>query len=85
MTTQLDPSVREALARGGAATAGAKPRNRRSHEPDADTRALETDLSDLLSTSVRIRDRGGAGELRINYQNLEQLDDLCRRLSRPSG
>ena len=27
-----------------------------------------------------IRDKGGAGELRIRYTTLEQLDDFCRRL-----
>ena len=31
---------------------------------------------------VDIVDRGGAGELRIKYATLEQLDDLCRRLTR---
>jgi hypothetical protein len=32
---------------------------------------------------VQIRDHDGAGEVRIGYATLEQLDDLCRRLSRP--
>jgi ParB family chromosome partitioning protein len=32
--------------------------------------------------SVDITDRGGAGEVRIKYATLEQLDDLCRRLTR---
>ena len=49
---------------------------------DTDTAALEVDLEDVLGMSVDILDRGGAGELRIKYATLEQLDDLCRRLTR---
>ncbi len=54
---------------------------------DADTRALEGDLADMLGLEVEIRDVGGAGEVRIRYATLEQLDDLCRRLTRagPAG
>jgi ParB family chromosome partitioning protein len=64
----------ETLARGRAAS----PRKRK----DADTAALENDLSEVLGLKVEIRDAGGAGELRIRYASLEQLDDLCRRLTR---
>ncbi len=49
-------------------------------EIDADTRALEHRLSVALGTSVTIRHRGEKGELRIKFNKLEQLDDLCRRL-----
>jgi ParB family chromosome partitioning protein len=56
----------------------AAPRKRK----DADTAALENDLSEVLGLVVEIRDAGGAGELRIRYASLEQLDDLCRRLTR---
>ncbi len=48
---------------------------------DADTRALEADLEEVLGLRVEIIDRGGSGELRLAYATLEQLDDLCRRLS----
>ena len=51
---------------------------------DADTAALEDDLSEVLGLPVEIRDAGGAGEIRIRYKTLEQLDDLCRRLTRGS-
>jgi ParB family chromosome partitioning protein len=44
--------------------------------------ALESDLSEVLGLEVEIRDRGGVGELRIKYAMLEQLDDLCRKLTR---
>jgi ParB family transcriptional regulator, chromosome partitioning protein len=49
---------------------------------DADTRALEEDLSDALGLHVEINDRGGAGEVRVRYGSLEQLDELCQRLTR---
>ena len=49
---------------------------------DHDTLALESDLSEVLGLEVEIRDRGGVGELRVKYTTLEQLDDLCRRLTR---
>ena len=49
---------------------------------DTDTAALETDLEDVLGMSVDITDRGGSGEVRIKYATLEQLDELCRRLTR---
>ncbi len=55
----------------------AKPRP----EKDADTRALERALEEALGLSVAISHRAsGAGEVRIAYKTLEQLDTLCRRL-----
>lgn len=48
----------------------------------ADTRALEADLMNALGLKLEIRERGpGAGEIRIQYKKLEQLDEVCRRLS----
>jgi len=83
-------SVREAeaMARKGAAPAGrgggiSSPKSGRNNGPkDADTLALENDLSEALGLDVFIADEGGSGELRIQYATLEQLDDLCRRLTR---
>ncbi len=49
---------------------------------DADTLALESDLAEMLGLKVQIVDRGGVGELRVSYASLEQLDEVCRRLSR---
>ena len=49
---------------------------------DTDTAALEADLEDVLGMNVDIIDRGGSGEVRIKYATLEQLDELCRRLTR---
>ncbi len=50
-------------------------------EKDADTLALERDLSGLLGLAVNIRFHGKGGSLTINYQTLEQLDDVLHRLS----
>jgi ParB family chromosome partitioning protein len=47
---------------------------------DADTRALEKDLSNALGLAVSIDGRDERGEVRIRYKNLEQLDALCVRL-----
>jgi ParB family chromosome partitioning protein len=51
---------------------------------DADTRALEEDLTAALKLEVSIEHRPGqqAGELRIRYATLEELDGLCQMLSR---
>ena len=48
---------------------------------DADTRALERELSVALGLKVVITPRGTAGNLVIRYQNLEQLDDVLQRLT----
>ncbi len=75
-------SVRDAevLARKAAAPApeGPRPGPRKSN----DTLALERDLSEHLGLEVQIQDKDGKGELRIRYADLEQLDEVCRRLTR---
>jgi len=50
---------------------------------DADTRALESDLSANLGMAVVITHAAGheAGTLNISYKSLEELDALCRVLS----
>ena len=81
----LSVRAAEALARKAAGGPGTAPTARGSARPeakDADTRALESDLSDVLGLEVEIMDRGGVGEIRLHYATLEQLDDLCRRLTR---
>ncbi len=51
-------------------------------QKDADTRALEEDLSANLGMSVVIDHRaGGEGQVTIRYQTLDQLDQLCQLLS----
>jgi ParB family chromosome partitioning protein len=50
---------------------------------DADTRALEGDLSAALKMAVSITHNPGqeGGSVTIRYKNLEQLDELCRHLA----
>lgn len=50
-------------------------------DKDVDTEALEADLTRSLGLSVDIRHGKEGGELRIKYRDLEQLDDVCRRLT----
>ncbi|WP_120633041.1 ParB/RepB/Spo0J family partition protein [Ruegeria sp. EL01] len=51
---------------------------------DADTRALEKDLSAILAMKVTINHKPGTetGQVVLTYENLDQLDDLCAKLSR---
>ncbi len=50
---------------------------------DADTKAVEENLSNRLGLKVQILHKGEkGGELRIAYRTLEQLDDLIRRLNK---
>lgn len=62
-----------------------KPRKKsaaaRSADKDADTLALERDLSQLLGLNVSITFAGRGGTLAIEYDTLEQLDDILHRLS----
>lgn len=48
---------------------------------DADTLALEHDLSNQLGLKVTIQDKGGKGQLVIQYDTLEQLDAVLARIS----
>src|SRR4051812_3757469 len=54
--------------------------------PDPDTAALEKRLTDALGLTVRIMHRvDGEGVLSIRYRNVEQLDDVARRLESEAG
>lgn len=52
-------------------------------DKDADTKALEGDLSAMLGMKVVIDHKPGgeSGQITIKYETLDQLDDLCGRLS----
>ena len=52
-----------------------------SAKPDPDTLALEQNVSRALGVTVAIRHRRTkGGTVRISYHNLEQLEEVCRRL-----
>ena len=60
-----------------------KSKPKKAKSKDADTRAAESELSEALGLDVNIRSgRGEAGELRIRYATLDQLEDVRHRLMR---
>ena len=74
-------SVREVERLARAATPRATAPRPRS-EKDADTRALEGDLSATIGMKVSIEhDTSGAGRVVVSYRDLDQLDTLCQLLS----
>ena len=76
-------SVRETEALSRTRKSEASSEARPVEEKDVDTRALELDLQRALGLSVDIRHSNGrGGEVRIRYAHLEQLDEICRLLSR---
>ena len=58
-------------------------RARQAPEKDADTRALEQDLSAALGMQVSVDHSadGESGKITIGYKSLDQLDGLCQLLS----
>jgi ParB family transcriptional regulator, chromosome partitioning protein len=49
-------------------------------EKDADTKALERDLSHKLGLKVEIGFDGKGGAVTVHYQTLEQLDEIIGKL-----
>ncbi|MCZ4281170.1 ParB/RepB/Spo0J family partition protein [Kiloniella laminariae] len=62
-----------------------KPRTSSGSDKDADTLALERDLSNMLGLTVSIDFHGQGGSLKIAYDTLEQLDDVLHRLTQASA
>ena len=74
-------SVRETEALARQQAERPEPTARVRAEKDADTRALEADLSAHLKMRVRIEHAGQeGGRLTITYRDLDQLDRLCQAL-----
>ena len=57
--------------------------NKGSGDKDADTKALEGDLSAAIGMKVQVNHQSNkeSGEVIISYTSLDQLDDLCRILN----
>ncbi|GGD14838.1 ParB/RepB/Spo0J family partition protein [Aquisalinus flavus] len=75
----------EALVRaareGGVGIARKEPKASAPAEKNADTRALERDIAEALGMEISIEHRGKkGGTLTVSYGNLDQLDEICRRL-----
>ncbi len=54
-----------------------------AYSKDADTRALENDLSASLGMPVDLEYAGGRGKVTITFQSMDQLDRLCGILGTP--
>ena len=75
-------SVRETEQLARKITHAAKKGSSDTRQKDADTRALQEDLSANLGMAVVIDHRaGGEGQVTIRYNSLDQLDQLCQLLS----
>ena len=76
----------EAEARARANKSGKKQTNGRvrpGSAKSADTLAVEKRLTDALGLTVSIdQRRGGGGTLTVRYRNVDQLDEVIRRLER---
>ena len=70
----------EAMIRERAARSVEKPREPRAR--DANSLAFEKRLTDALGLQVTLNQRGDGGVLHIKYSNLDQLDDIARKLER---
>lgn len=83
----LSVRAAEALVKGEASntaeTSIASSKGKVAEEKDADTKALEGDLSAAVGMKVRIEHKPGgeSGRLSIEYGTLEDLDAICRLLS----
>lgn len=74
-------TVRDTEARVKSATARPAKTGAEKAPADADTRAVQDNLSAALGMRVRIAHRGESGAVTIEYKSLEQLDDICQRLT----
>ena len=70
----------EAMVRERAAHTSNKRREPRAK--DANSLAFEKRLTDALGLQVTLNQRGEGGVLHIRYSNLDQLDDIARKLER---
>ena len=77
---QTEALVRRSRVEEGKAP---KPRIQQGSNNDADIRAVEQHLGDLLGLKVKIahKGQGGAGAVTFEYRSLDQLDMLCQRLT----
>jgi ParB family chromosome partitioning protein len=72
----------EALKQEQAEAKGKTSKPRVRAMKDADTASVEKRLSDALGLLIDIDHRGKGGVLRIKYRNVDQLDEVIRRLER---
>ncbi|WP_281954627.1 ParB/RepB/Spo0J family partition protein [Pseudophaeobacter arcticus] len=82
----LSVRATEALVKKDAAgfQASAPRKPQQAADKDADTKALEGDLSAILRMKVSIDHKAGgeSGSVTISYETLDQLDEICNTLSK---
>lgn len=80
---ETEDLMRKPAPGGAAGGAGGGSRGRGAGDKDADTRALEMDLTANLKMQVSIQHEPGGekGTLTVRYNSLDDLDLLCRVLS----
>jgi ParB family transcriptional regulator, chromosome partitioning protein len=75
-------SVREVESLVKNASPEAKPKLHKT-APNHDVLALQNSLSEKIGASVNISAKAnGSGTLKINYSNLDQLDDIIKKMTR---
>jgi ParB family chromosome partitioning protein len=74
-------SVRQTERLVKAKAAKGPPRVRGESVAEADIRALERQLSELIGLKIQIKHQGKMGSVTLQYSSLEQLDMICQRLS----
>ncbi len=76
----------EAWARQGSEEKARDVRRTGRVGPDPDAQALAKRLTDALGLTVKIEHRAdGSGALSVRYRDIEQLDEIARRLERESA
>ncbi len=78
----LSVRAAEALVKKESEGSRSDPQTKPNIEKDADTKALEGDLSATLGMKVTLDHKDGqeGGKLTVQYKTLEELDELCRML-----
>jgi ParB family transcriptional regulator, chromosome partitioning protein len=77
---EVENLAREASARGGKSRPARSAR--RGAGKNANLVALEKRISDALGLAISIKEAKRGGVLSIRYRNLDQLDDVLRRLEK---
>ncbi len=77
-----DMSVREAedAVRSTLRESGSEPKAKTNKSKDAATRELESRIEKDLGVQCNIRQKGGRGSIRFNFENEQQLADVLTRL-----
>ena len=81
ISRQVEAMARDVAQKGAKGQTNGRKANERA-EKNANLLALEKRISDALGLAVSIDDRGRGGVLSIRYRNLDQLDEVLRRLEK---